>query len=95
VDEFSSKSLPPTHSFVSLAAPSLAVTALKKAERDNAIVLRLVEMEGTAASTPVEFLGSKRRARPIDLLEAEAQPGEPDLLEVKPYAIRTVRLLLK
>ena len=49
VDELSTKSLPPTQSFCSLEAESLIVTALKKAEADGGIVLRVFETDGREA----------------------------------------------
>jgi alpha-mannosidase len=92
VDELSPKSLPPTHSFCSLPADNLVLTALKKAEKENAVVLRLVEMEGTKAETPVEFDGHKSRFRTTNLLEEETPSSESQTLPVSPYQIITVRL---
>ncbi|MCL5280375.1 MAG: glycosyl hydrolase-related protein [Planctomycetes bacterium] len=95
VDPLAQKPLPPTHSFCSLAAENLVVSAVKKAERDGAIVLRLFEMEGTRAQTPVEFLGRKTAVRAVNLLEEEDPAGAQEILRVKPYEISTVRLVLK
>jgi len=49
VDDLADKPLPPTHAFCSLVADNLVVTAMKKAERNDAMVLRVVEMEGSRA----------------------------------------------
>jgi alpha-mannosidase len=95
LDDLSAKSLPPTRSFCALAADNLVVTALKKAERDDAIVLRVVEMDGVRAETPVEILGAKRSFRTVNLLEEGTGPGDQQALQVKPYEISTVRLPLK
>jgi alpha-mannosidase len=95
VDPLAPKSLPPTHSFCSLAADNLVVSAVKKAEHDGAIVLRVFEMEGTRAQTPVEFLGHKAALRAVNLLEEEGGTGDQDTLPVAPYEINTVRLVLK
>jgi alpha-mannosidase len=95
VDELSAKSLPPARSFCSLGADNLVVTALKKAERDGAIVLRAVEMDGAPAETSLEFLGRKARFGTVNLLEAEVSPGEQDTLRVKPCEISTVRVSVK
>jgi alpha-mannosidase len=95
VNELSGKPLPPTRSFCSLAADNLVVTALKKAEGDAAVVLRVVEMEGVQVETPVEFLGRKRGFRAANLLEEETGSGESERLQVKPYEIRTLRMLGK
>jgi hypothetical protein len=64
--ELSNKQLPPVHSFCSLAGGNLVVSAVKKAERDGAIVLRVFEAEGAAAQTPVEFLGRKHAGISVD-----------------------------
>ena len=94
-DRLSSKSLPPSQSFCSLAAENLVVSAVKKAQRDGAIVLRVVEMEGARAQTPVEFLGRTAALRAVNLLEEEGRTGDQDLLRVAPYEISTVRLQIK
>ena len=95
-DELTSKSLPPTKSFCSLQADNLVVTALKKAEHDNAVVLRAVEMDGSPAETLVEFLGHNSSFNPVNLLE-ETPPGAvaEQTLKLKPYEISTIRLLDK
>jgi alpha-mannosidase len=92
VDELSSKSLPPTHSFCSLGADNLVVTALKKAQREEAIVLRVVEVAGAQAHCPVQFLGENRAFQPVNLLEEPARPGDERMLRINPYEISTVRL---
>jgi alpha-mannosidase len=94
-DGLSSKSLPPSRSFCSLAADNLVVSAVKKAERTGAVVLRVFEMEGSRAQTPVEFLGGKSVFRAVNLLEEESRSGDQEILRVNPYEISTVRLLIK
>jgi alpha-mannosidase len=92
VDELSTKSLPPTCSFCSLAADNVVVTALKRADRQDAVVLRVVEMNGSRTETPVEFLGRKCGFRGVNLLEDQTSSGDEETLRVSPYEIRTVRL---
>jgi len=92
LDELSNKQLPPVHSFCSLAGGNLVVSAVKKAERDGAIVLRVFEAEGAAAQTPVEFLGRKRSFRLANLLEESAGQSEQSLLRVSPHQISTLRM---
>lgn len=92
VDELSSKPLPPTRSFCSLSADNVVVTALKKAERDGAVVLRLVEVEGARPETPVEFLGGRTAVRVANLLEEPAGSPETQTLVVAPFEISTVQL---
>jgi alpha-mannosidase len=85
----------PTHSFCSLGAENLVITAVKKAERDNAIALRAVEMDGVPAETSVNLLGRKGRLGTVNLLEEEVSLGEKDTLRLKPCEISTVRVLVK
>lgn len=95
-DELTTKSLPPTKSFCSLQADDLVITALKKAERADAIVLRAVEMDGSPAETPVEFLGHDSSFSPVNLLEESPRGAvEQQTLKLKPYEISTVRLIAK
>jgi len=91
-NELSQKSLPPARSFCSLDADNLVVTALKKADKDEAIVLRVFEIRGDSAETPVQFLGHARRFLPANLLEEADPKQERDLLRVGPYEISTVKL---
>jgi len=92
VDEISSKSLPPTHSFVSVKGDSLILSALKKSEQDGSIILRLYEIEGTETDTPLTFNGKQQGFHETDLLEQDLQPQEQQVLHVKPYEIKTARL---
>jgi alpha-mannosidase len=92
VDELSTKSLPPTWSFCSLAADNVVVTALKKAELDDAVVLRVVEMNGARAETPVKFGGRTWVFREVNLLEEDLDQPEGNILRSGPYAIRTIKL---
>ena len=68
------------------------MSAVKKAELDGAIVLRVFEAGGSAAQTSVEFLGRKRSFLPANLLEESAGRGEQDTLRASPHEISTVRI---
>jgi alpha-mannosidase len=91
VDELAPKPLPAIHSFCSLSADNLVLTALKKAERDDSLVLRFVEMEGSAAEPEVELLARKAGFRKANLLEEDAVGAGPGALKVKPFEIFSVR----
>src|SRR5262249_30391254 len=56
VDDISQKSLPPTQSFFSTESDTMVLSAVKKADTDDAIVLRMFETEGISARTPITFL---------------------------------------
>ena len=93
-NELSQKSLPPVRSFCSLDADNLVITALKKADKDGAIVLRVFEIRGDTAESPVRFLGQDRKFSAANLLEEAGPMQEEDMLRVGPYEISTVKLRL-
>lgn len=96
VNDISTKELPPTHSFLTLGSDNLVVSALKKSGLDNSIILRVNEADGKAASTEVEFLGSKRGFQTVNLLEEKApKTPEQKTLNVKPWEIDTVAINVK
>jgi alpha-mannosidase len=92
LDELSSKPLPPARSFCSLEADNVVVIALKKSQRDDAIVVRLVEVAGAQAHCPLRFLGENRVFWTTNLLEEPAGQLDESMLNLRPYEIRTVRL---
>jgi len=92
VDEISPKSLPPTHSFVELKTGNLVVSTVKKAENGPDVLLRMYEIEGSQAESPVAFLGQARRFREVNLLEEETVTQESQTLRASPYEIKTIKL---
>ena len=91
-NELSKKPLPPEHSFCSLDADNLVISALKKADRDGAIVLRVFEIRGEAAESPVRFLGRERSYQAVNLLEENLPQGQQNVLHVRPYEINTIEI---
>ncbi|MFB3903783.1 MAG: glycoside hydrolase family 38 C-terminal domain-containing protein [Acidobacteriota bacterium] len=94
VDRISTKSLAPAGSFASVAAENLVISAVKKADGDGSVVMRLYETEGSKAETAVEFLGRRCEFRELNLLEEETGPAAEQVLRVGPYGIKTLKLLL-
>lgn len=94
LNELSRKTLPPENSFCSVEGDSLVISALKKSDRDNAIVLRVFDQRGQAVETPIRFLGTDRSFRAANMLEEEAPGSELKVLRVGPYDINTVRIKL-
>jgi alpha-mannosidase len=92
LDEIAKKSLPPSRSFLSVSADNLVLSAVKKAERDDAIVLRFFEIEGAAVHAPILWLGQTPGFTEVDLLEDAAGSGERRALSMKAYEIKTIRL---
>jgi len=93
VDDVSPKSLPPTHSFFSVQAENLVLSALKKAEgSDPSIVLRLYEIQGARTDASFTFLGNEQPFREANLLETESGKAGQRVLHVEPYEIKTIKL---
>jgi alpha-mannosidase len=67
------------------------LSAVKKADTDDAIVLRMFETEGTSARTPITFLGKTRAFQETNLLE-ESGAAPEQRLTAKPYEIKTLKL---
>ena len=93
-DELSQKTLPPEQSFLSVDGDSLVVSALKKADKDSSLVLRLYEESGQHVKTVIHFLGSDQSFLRSNLLEENSGHRPEQTLDVKPYQIDTVKLTL-
>jgi alpha-mannosidase len=92
VDDISSKSLPPTHSFCSVQGDDLLITALKKSDAGSSVILRLYEIQGKKTETPVMFLGKQQSFRETNLLEEDLGSADEKVLGANPYEIKTLRL---
>jgi alpha-mannosidase len=91
-DELSPKTLPPEQSFLALNGDSLVVTALKKADRGDGIVVRFFEAAGVSVETSVHFLDWQRSIRSVNMLEEPTSSKEEQTLRVNPYEIDTVEI---
>jgi alpha-mannosidase len=87
-------SLGPEHSFVQVENPNVVLTAVKKAEDSDALVLRFYEWAGKQGDIKIKLPRGAAAARETDLMER--QSGELSLSEglvavpTKPYEIKTV-----
>ncbi len=88
--------LPPQTSFFKVTPASVALTAVKRAESGDGLVLRLVETEGRAVSAELFSHWFLRGAFETNLLERNEKPlaTEGDLLtlDFTPFEIKTVVL---
>src|SRR6185437_12127213 len=91
-DELSEKTLPPEQSFLQVDGDSLVVSALKKADKGNGIVVRLFEEAGQTVDTPIRFLGQNSPFQSINLMESQDGHPSESTLHVDPYKIKTVEL---
>ncbi len=88
--------LPPEFSFLKLSPNNLILSALKKAEDSNEVILRFFETKGETTQAEVELFREIKRLTLVDLLEREEEElpfnGNKFRLEVKPFEIVTLKL---
>jgi alpha-mannosidase len=89
-------SMAPEHSFVQVPSENIIVTALKKAEDDNALILRFYEWAGKGGEAKVQLPPGAQAAWETDLMERPIGdvPVKDDgvTLHTKPYEIKTVKV---
>ncbi len=87
----------PRNSWLSLGSKGVDVAAIKRAEDDLGLVVRLVEMQGKETRTSLRVGWPVEQAQKCDLMEREisdpleVQSGEVEI-ELSPYEISTWRL---
>jgi alpha-mannosidase len=91
-DDLSQKSLPPTQSFCSFEGDNLVLSALKKSEAGDGVVLRLYDTTGEQSETSLNLLGQKQRFRELNLLEENVSGADAEVLHIAPFEIKTVKL---
>jgi alpha-mannosidase len=91
-DRISAKTLPPEQSFLSLGSENLVLSALKKSDLDNSLLVRVYEMEGLPAESSLRLLGSVASFGETNLLEEDVPGASKEVLKAGPYAIRTLKV---
>ena len=90
--------LPEEFSFLKLSPDNLVLSALKKAEDSDEVILRFFETIGEATVAELELFRVIKRAAVVDLLERELYELKAERnklrLEVKPFEIITLKLRL-
>jgi alpha-mannosidase len=88
--------LPVTQSFLSVSAENWIVTALKKCDDDENIILRLYDIEGKDASGAVQFAVPLARVRATSIIEDDGaevpHTGSVIPLTIGHHAIETYKL---
>jgi len=88
--------LPGSHSFLSLGGEGVVLTALKKAEDSNDLIVRFYEVFGKEADVRLQFSFAVDSASDANLLEEPDGPlpvqGETVTVHTKPYEIKTIRV---
>ena len=88
--------LPPEHAFMQVQPESVIVTAVKKAEDDDSLVVRLYEWEGKAADVTIQLPPNEQNAAETDLMERPLQNVSSEKgvirVHVTPYEIKTLKV---
>jgi alpha-mannosidase len=89
--------LPGEHSFVVVEPENVALTALKKAEDANALVIRVYEWAGKSADVTFRVPKGAQGATVVNLMEkpegsALKVAGETVTVPIRPYEILTVQV---
>jgi alpha-mannosidase len=81
-----------THSFLTLdATRNVIITAIKKADRDDSIIVRLAETDGTPGEASVSIEGAGLHASLVNFLERHPERVSGPV-PFAPFRIATVRL---
>ena len=88
--------LPPTQSFASVSADNVVITAIKKGEDDDSVVVRMVEMEGRDTAANVRLNFPVQAAAQTNLIEEDEQAltlkGDALPVSIGHHAIETFKL---
>jgi alpha-mannosidase len=94
-------SLPPSHSFVQIDPKNVILSAIKKAEDDDAVVFRFYEFEGKASQVRLRLPEAATGAVQTNLMEKEEKTlsleanGREVSLSIGPYEIGSVKVRFK
>lgn len=92
--------LPASHSFVTIEPANVILTAIKKAEDDNALIFRFFEFEGKAVQARLRIPRAATKAAETNLMEKEENEislasGNEVLIPVRPYEIKSVKVFFE
>ncbi len=92
----SSGELPPEFSFIEISPNNLILSALKKAEDSDEVILRFFETKGEATLARVEVFREIKKVSLVNLLEQEDREipftSRGFILQVNPFEIVTLKL---
>jgi len=88
--------LPPEHAFLDVKPDNVVLTALKKAEDDDGVILRFYEWAGRDTDVKIQLPPGAKSAQDADLMERpfadlSLQAGAVTV-HTKPYEIKTLKL---
>jgi alpha-mannosidase len=88
--------LQPEHSFLQVTPDNVVVTAMKKAEQDDSLIVRFYEWAGKEADVKLQLPAAAQQASDADLMERPLGilplQGGSVTVHTKPYEIKTVRI---
>jgi alpha-mannosidase len=88
--------LPGEHSFVEAKPDNIIVTALKKSEDDDELILRFYEWAGKQGDAALELPPGAKSATETNLMERSAGPlsvsNNVITVPTKPYEIKTIKI---
>ena len=88
--------LAPEHSFVEVPQDNVIISAVKKAEDQNALIIRFYEWAGKAGETTIKLPAGAESASETDLMEKPisnvAVSNNEIQVAVKPYEIKTLEV---
>jgi alpha-mannosidase len=71
------------------------LTAIKKADSGESIVIRTFEILGASAESSVLFMGQQRNFKEVNLLEDDLPAGEQKILHMQPFDIDTIKIPIR
>ena len=88
--------LPAEHSFVGVEGDNVVLTAIKKSEDNQSLILRLYEWEGKEANVKIQLPRGALSASETDLMERATAPlavrNATVTVHTKPYEIKTLEV---
>ncbi len=92
-------SLPESKSFFDISNPMVRVTTIKKAEDEDALVLRLVELDGKDSQPTISLPKEASKVIKTNLIEEDAETlnlsGKDIKIDIGHNAIETYKIILK
>lgn len=85
------------HSFLTVEGDNVLLTAVKKAEDSDSLILRLFEWQGTASPVRITLPGSPKSVEEVGMMETDVTApqelvGSVVSTTAKPYEIKTLRV---
>ncbi len=86
-------------SYISADAPNVVVETIKKAEKEDSLIIRMYEAHGIDADFSMKFAFDIGKAYECDIMERNLQEITKELnsipLRLKPFEIRTIKIMPK